>query len=246
MQDDPSGDLGRAAKLAAAVLLGVVAVDVLAVLFDLLERGVLNDAAAGHMNASAASASDSRQRSMGIAQLILVIAAAVTFLHWFRIAYANLASLGVRDLRYRPGWSVGAWFVPILNVFRPKQIANDIWRASDPAAEPRQGWRERPVAPLLHWWWAIWLLSSIVERLGSRVGGRRFGRERAAGGKRGRHRGAGTARHRRPLGNHRRAPHDRTATGSARGRSDQPAASSSRSDAARGAWARMKATPARQ
>ncbi len=170
MQDDPSGDLGRAAKLAAAVLIGVVAVDVLAVLFDFLERGVLNDAAAGHVNASAASASDSRQRSMGIAQLIFVIAAAVTFLHWFRIAYSNLASLGVRDLRYRPGWAVGAWFVPILNVFRPKQIANDIWRASDPAAEPRQGWRERPVAPLLHWWWAFWLLSSFVERLASRAG----------------------------------------------------------------------------
>ena len=39
-----------------------------------------------------------------------------------------------RHLRYGTGWAIGAWFIPIFNLFRPKQIANDIDRASAPDA----------------------------------------------------------------------------------------------------------------
>src|SRR5688500_9966452 len=61
-----------------------------------------------------------------------ILVAAIVFLIWFHRAYSNAAGLANGRLRWGTGWSVGAWFVPILWWWRPKQIANDVWRAGDP------------------------------------------------------------------------------------------------------------------
>ena len=47
----------------------------------------------------------------------------------------------------------------------PKRIANDIWRGSDPAAEAEQErtGTARPVTPLLHWWWGLYLCSNYLD-----------------------------------------------------------------------------------
>ena len=64
------------------------------------------------------------------------------------------------------GWSGGIayWFIPIANLFRPKQVVNDIWRASDPDL-PRGVWASRDVPLLIHCWWGAWLISAFVERI---------------------------------------------------------------------------------
>jgi hypothetical protein len=87
------------------------------------------------------------------------------FLAWFRRAYANLAPLGASRLRYGRWWAVGAWVLPVFSLFRPKQLMNDIWRASDPDLPPNMEdrWRHRPVAPMLGWWWVAFLASILVR-----------------------------------------------------------------------------------
>jgi serine/threonine protein kinase len=89
------------------------------------------------------------------------------WLAWFRRAYLNLPALGARRLRFRPWWAVGAWLLPVFSVFRPKQVLNDVWRASDPDLPPDQAetWRSRPVAELLGWWWLAFLASVLVRSI---------------------------------------------------------------------------------
>jgi serine/threonine protein kinase len=89
------------------------------------------------------------------------------WLAWFRRAYLNLPALGARRLRFRPGWAVGAWLLPVLSLFRPKQVLNDVWRASDPELPSDQAdtWRRRPVAELLGWWWLAFLVSVLVRSI---------------------------------------------------------------------------------
>ena len=61
------------------------------------------------------------------------------------------------------GWAIGAWFVPVFNLIRPKQILNDIWHGSDPAhGEGDDDWWRRPVTPVLHWWWGVSILSGLM------------------------------------------------------------------------------------
>jgi hypothetical protein len=104
---------------------------------------------------------------VGLVQAAWFLVTAGLWLGWFRRAYLNLPALGARRLRYRPWWAVGAWLLPVFSLFRPKQLLNDIWRASDPDLPPDQGdaWRGRPVAELLGWWWLAFLASVLVRSI---------------------------------------------------------------------------------
>ena len=57
----------------------------------------------------------------------------IVFIVWFRDAYKNVGRLGVAGLRWSSGWAVGAWLVPFLNLRRPKEMLNDMWRGSNPS-----------------------------------------------------------------------------------------------------------------
>jgi hypothetical protein len=62
--------------------------------------------------------------------------------------------------------------VPFLNLVRPKQLADDIWRASDPTLPAQVGaaWKQQRVASLLHWWWALFIASNLVGWASLRLG----------------------------------------------------------------------------
>ena len=110
------------------------------------------------------AANDRRLAILGLLNFASFIAAAVAFLAWIRRASANLAPLGVSWQRFSPGWAVGAWFVPIVCLFRPYQIMAEIWRDSLPEIAPEnRGARGRSLtSPLLGFWWAAWLVSGWI------------------------------------------------------------------------------------
>lgn len=95
------------------------------------------------------------------------LATVVVFLVWFRRAYRNLLAFDAMGaMRYAPGWAIGAWFVPFLNLVRPKRIMDDIWRASDPKPHVRSA-NSRDVTPprLIMVWWITWLVTQYTGRL---------------------------------------------------------------------------------
>jgi serine/threonine protein kinase len=104
---------------------------------------------------------------VGAVQAGWFLVTAGLWLAWFRRAYLNLPALGARRLRFRPWWAVGAWLLPVFSLFRPKQVLNDVWRASDPdlPADQADTWRRRPVAELLGWWWLAFLASVLVRSI---------------------------------------------------------------------------------
>lgn len=85
----------------------------------------------------------------GVGALGLIVGA-LAWINWFHAAYRNAGALGA-ERRFGEGWAIGSWFVPILSIWRPKQIANDLWAAGEPGHDPRDP------PPLLLWWWLAWL-----------------------------------------------------------------------------------------
>lgn len=164
-QSEPWEPLRGRAQVARVVLYVLAAVSAIAAVSDAFEIGMLARMQDGQAVSDAEiDFNDARQGIIGVVQSLLLLATVVVFLMWFARAYFNLPRLGVRSLRYKPGWAIGAWFVPILNLFRPKQIANDIWRGSDPDL-PREadavGWHEGRIPGLLFGlWWALWLVTN--------------------------------------------------------------------------------------
>jgi Domain of unknown function (DUF4328) len=113
-----------------------------------------------------AGAFDGRQTQLAWLQLGAYLLTAVGFVVWFHRGYANLPALGVEPLPFAPVWAVGAWLVPLLNLLRPKQIMDAIWRGSDPE-RPRYDafWRQGPVPALVRLWWAVFVVSWLVDRV---------------------------------------------------------------------------------
>ena len=124
--------------------------------------------AGGDFTMAEAEANDDRQAAIGLLQTAVLIATAIAFLMWLYRVRRNLTALGVKGLRFTPGWSVGWWFVPIMNVFRPFQIVNEAWQASDPGAAG-DDWPSARYAPLIGWWWVLFVISGFVGNFAARM-----------------------------------------------------------------------------
>jgi hypothetical protein len=112
-----------------------------------------------------AQSAEHRVRSIGLLELGLYAVTGVVFIAWFRNAYTNVERLRVTGLRWSAGWAVGAWFVPFLNLVRPKAILNDIWRGSDPQLPPGSSLSRQTAPTLYSIWWGTWILGAIVDRV---------------------------------------------------------------------------------
>jgi hypothetical protein len=167
----PFQTLGTLSRLAIGGLVAMIAIEGFSLIDDLnriaLDASFLSD---GFVGGDELDHADNLDDISGISLLVgYFLIGPLTFIPWFHRAYSNLPRLGFRELRYGPGWAIGSWFVPFLNLFRPKQIANDIYRASDPTKPPRSDFWKEPITPLLGWWWGLFILAGVVERAGLNV-----------------------------------------------------------------------------
>ncbi len=108
-----------------------------------------------------AEANDARQFVVAIAQLIALVGLGILICIWIYRANYNARQLGAEGMVFTPGWSVGWYFIPIFNLWKPYQAMKEIWKAS---SNP-QSWESQTVSPLLSLWWFFWIVSSILGRI---------------------------------------------------------------------------------
>lgn len=94
----------------------------------------------------------------GFAQALTKLALVVLFCIWIPRANRNARALGATGLRFTPAWSVGWFFVPVMNLYKPYEAMREIWLASLPDDARKR-------APLLGWWWALCLVSGAASLL---------------------------------------------------------------------------------
>lgn len=167
---EPYRPLERLGYAVVALLTANVVLDVAAVIADLSLLDLVERVREGaSVTLEEADQVESSQGTIERLQGAAFILAAIPFFAWFRRAYRNLGGLGVQRLRYKPGWAIGGWFVPVLGLVRPKQITNDIWRATAPGQPARLDappQHKRP-GPIVQLWWGLFLLSGLLYQSGS-------------------------------------------------------------------------------
>jgi hypothetical protein len=108
----------------------------------------------------AASAQDAHAMAAGVA-LLFLLPAGVVFIVWMFRYWGQLRIVRSEDRpRHGRGWTIGGWFVPVANLWIPKQLIDDYWRRTSAAVGDPHLTR---VWPGVHWWWAAWLLGNAVE-----------------------------------------------------------------------------------
>ena len=104
---------------------------------------------------------------VAIPELLLRIITIVVFLVWEHRAFSNLSPLKARNLEFSPGWAVGWWFVPFVNLVKPYQVMKELWRESDPEFDSEIGFLSASVGvpAIFGFWWALWIISNISIRI---------------------------------------------------------------------------------
>ena len=100
--------------------------------------------------------------AIGVFVMLLVCVVVVGM--WIYRASANAHALS-DEMTISPGWAVGWYFVPIMNLVRPYQGMREIWMAS----HFRGNWHGEPTPGILGWWWGLWIVTNILANLSFRL-----------------------------------------------------------------------------
>ncbi|PHN07651.1 DUF4328 domain-containing protein [Flavilitoribacter nigricans] len=157
----PNQERARAIIIIFWVMLGVT---VLLLISNFLQYRLLSSY---DFDADQADSNDNRQMVLAFLFLAIYILSIVYFIRWFRRAYYNLHQvLPASRLQHTEGWAAGSWFVPILNLYRPYQIMEEIWEKT------QLEYLDRPQiqgVQILGFWWALFLGNNFISRISSRL-----------------------------------------------------------------------------
>jgi hypothetical protein len=116
---------------------------------------------------AAAEANDIRHVFISMISLATALGSLVALLVWIYRAYANLPALQSNEIQFTPGWAVGWFFVPIMNLFRPYQVVRELWNGSDPNRFTLSGQvlDEPASSAIVGWWWGLRIASGVLGQV---------------------------------------------------------------------------------
>ncbi|MEU8382765.1 DUF4328 domain-containing protein [Streptosporangium sp. NPDC048865] len=161
----------RALAISVVVLLGVTTLVDLLSLVGTVERVSLLSRvvdAPYTVDAGALEANVEWYAFFDLTRFCAYVLTGITFLIWLTKARSNAETLTAIEHRRDSRWVVLGWVVPVVNLWFPKQIVDDIWATSRPGHLPanpphpnalRSASRSWPV-----WaWWLTWLISTWLS-----------------------------------------------------------------------------------
>ncbi|WP_394974211.1 DUF4328 domain-containing protein [uncultured Croceitalea sp.] len=110
---------------------------------------------------------DIRVSLIALLYMVLYIISVIVFIRWFRRAYYNLNSRA--NANYDEGWAAGGWFVPILCLFRPYRIMQELDDKMASLIEQHSLKLVQKSNVLIGFWWIIWILSGMIANFSFRI-----------------------------------------------------------------------------
>lgn len=164
---------GRA-QAVVFLFLAYVAAALFSIVSNLLQIDFLSGVIAGNSpSLESAASNDTRQAAAAFIHLAVAIALAVAFLLWLWRVAGNMVALGnaASHVEYTPGWAVGSFFIPIVNLFMPYRAVREVWEKSDPAVvtDPDVGLKPAGTSPLVLGWWLTWIAMNVISRAAQRA-----------------------------------------------------------------------------
>ncbi|KOG30540.1 hypothetical protein AQJ84_00330 [Streptomyces resistomycificus] len=162
----PSGTPHSARGLLAAVsvAVGIVALSDLFAVFAGARITMLIDEDQGFAVAPQRrlDAAYSLYESAGDFQSVVYLPCAIVFVVWFFWTRRNTGLLAPDRFSKGPGWAIGAWLIPLVNLWLPYRIAVDMWGAATPL--PTDGEPYRASIWPVNLWWGLFVSSTLFRR----------------------------------------------------------------------------------
>jgi hypothetical protein len=106
---------------------------------------------------------------LGIVAAVALLASAVVFIVWLWRVRWNAEMFCRGQHRFTRGWVLGSWICPVVNLWYPKWVVDDIVAASDPRTPPQTlDLRPIPGTPLVWAWWLTWVVGLVLDNVAQR------------------------------------------------------------------------------
>jgi hypothetical protein len=102
-----------------------------------------------------------------IALAVILLAMVIAFMWTYRVN-KNSWVLRRSNMKFRPGWSVGWWFIPIANIFQPYRIIAELWRANV-GRDDAEDWTNNEVSPEILLWWVLAIVGNVMATIYDRL-----------------------------------------------------------------------------
>lgn len=113
--------------------------------------------------------SDLISGSLGIVAALALFAAAVVFIVWLWRVRWNAEMFCRGEHRLTRGWVLGSWICPVVNLWYPKWVVDDVVAASDPRTPPQtESLRGIPGTRLVWAWWLTWVVGLVLDNVAQR------------------------------------------------------------------------------
>ncbi len=133
----------------------------IAIVQDMSGLAMLDAAEAGTLTDAAAIAFDTQFATIGVAQTVAYILAAIAYLAWLSRSVDVTPRLGGGTPSVTPRWAIGWWFIPFANLVKPYLIVADLYRRMAPVAGIGTG--------IVLAWWVLWIANNILTNAAGRV-----------------------------------------------------------------------------
>lgn len=159
-------DNSKRGKIAIYAFWVIIAIDLVAILSGYVELDLLKQIKFGEfVDDSAIDTSDFRQVVLGILQTISYIVCSIIFLYWFRRAYGNLHRLGIKYINHSESMAIWAFVIPIVSLFRPVQIMNEIWvETQNYIKKNDRNFKITNGILFIGFWWLLFIVTNIIGR----------------------------------------------------------------------------------
>jgi hypothetical protein len=108
-----------------------------------------------------AEASDEQTALLAGLYLLVLLATVITWIVWQTRTSKNARALGTEYMEFGPNaW--GWFFCPIINLYRPLAVVQELWRVNDP-----KGPHDAP--SYFAAWWLTWIVGSILGNVSARL-----------------------------------------------------------------------------
>ena len=163
-------DISGLTKWVVGLLYAQILISCISIISGGMEYSLLSDFASGVYTdeakaIAAGEASDNRQLVVAYWFMAIYMVSAVLILRWFYLSKANAIAAGAADTEFTPGWTIGWYFVPFANLWKPYQAMKELWKTS----HAPDGWKEQGVSSLIGWWWFIFLASGAISNAAFRA-----------------------------------------------------------------------------
>jgi len=112
-----------------------------------------------------ADKNDTRIEIINFIYALLLVSSIFIIGRWIYLSAKINKLLEIKGLKYTPAWSVGWYFIPFANLFRPYQALKEIYKASF----NKEDWENEEIPSSFGAWWTTWIIFNLFANASMRM-----------------------------------------------------------------------------